>query len=84
MTFKGFTVQFFQRGVMQIGANGVETLNLLEDGLLRDVSSYLSMGSQMDDFSRGIVDSRRVVLDVTLVACCLFLCTRVVESWSTE
>ena len=57
---------------------------LLEDGLLRDVSSYLSMGSQMDDFSRGIVDSRRVVLDVTLVACCLFLCTRVVESWSTE
>ena len=34
MTFKGFTVQFFQRAVMQIGANGVETLNLLEDGLL--------------------------------------------------
>lgn len=57
---------------------------LLEDGWLRDVSAYLSMGSQMDDFSRGIVDSRRVLLDVTLVACCLFLCTRVVESWSTE
>ena len=34
MSFKGFTVQFFQRGVMQLGANGVETLNLLEDGLL--------------------------------------------------
>ena len=34
MTFKGFTVQFFQRAVMQIGPNGVETLNLLEDGLL--------------------------------------------------
>jgi polysaccharide biosynthesis protein PslG len=34
MTFKGFTVQFFQRAVMQLGANGVETLNLLEDGLL--------------------------------------------------
>src|SRR5687767_11953648 len=34
MRFKGFTVQFFQRGVMQIGANGVETLNLLEEGLL--------------------------------------------------
>ena len=29
MTFKGFTVQFFQRAVMQIGPNGVETLNLL-------------------------------------------------------
>src|SRR4051812_34562201 len=34
MTFKGFTIQFFQRGVMQIGPNGVETLNLLEEGLL--------------------------------------------------
>ena len=34
MTFQGFTVQFFQRGVMQLGANGVQTLNLLEDGLL--------------------------------------------------
>ena len=34
MTFKGTTVQFFQRGVMQTGANGVQTLNLLEDGLL--------------------------------------------------
>ena len=34
MTFKGTTVQFFQRGVMQLGPNGVQTLNLLEDGLL--------------------------------------------------
>jgi hypothetical protein len=42
------------------------------------------MGSQMDDFSRGIVDSRRIVLDLSVVFVCLFLCTRVVESWSTE
>jgi hypothetical protein len=34
MQFQGFTVQFFQRGVMQLGANGVQTLNLLDDGLL--------------------------------------------------
>jgi polysaccharide biosynthesis protein PslG len=34
VTFKGTVVQFFQRGVMQIGPNGVQTLNLLEDGLL--------------------------------------------------
>jgi len=33
-TFKGFTVQFFQRGVMQLTPNGVSTLNLLDDGLL--------------------------------------------------
>lgn len=34
VTFKGTTVQFFQRGIMQQGPNGVQTLNLLEDGLL--------------------------------------------------
>jgi hypothetical protein len=34
LTFQAFTVQFFQRGVMQLGANGVQTLNLLDDGLL--------------------------------------------------
>lgn len=34
MAFRGFTIQFFQRAVMQIGPNGVTTLNLLEDGLL--------------------------------------------------
>ena len=34
MVFQGFPVQFFQRGVMQLGANGVQTLNLLDDGLL--------------------------------------------------
>ncbi|MCC6177140.1 MAG: cellulase family glycosylhydrolase [Chloroflexi bacterium] len=34
ITFQGFVVQFFQRSVMQKGKNGVETLNLLDDGLL--------------------------------------------------
>lgn len=57
---------------------------LLEDGPLREASAYLSMGSQMEDFSRGVVDSRRLALDGSLVALCLFLCTRVVESWSWE
>ena len=34
LVFQGFTVQFFQRAVMQLGADGVQTLNLLDDGLL--------------------------------------------------
>ena len=34
LVFQGFTVQFFQRAVMQLGANGVQTMNLLDDGLL--------------------------------------------------
>lgn len=57
---------------------------LLEDGWLRDLSAYLSMGGQMDDFSRGIVDSRHLVLDCSLIAFCLFGCARVVQSWSRD
>jgi polysaccharide biosynthesis protein PslG len=34
MMLQGFTVQFFQRTVMQLGSNGVQTLNLLDGGLL--------------------------------------------------
>ena len=34
VTLQGFTVQFFQRTVMQLGAGGVQTLNLLDEGLL--------------------------------------------------
>ncbi len=34
MMFQGFSVQFFQRAVMQLGADGVQTVNLLDDGLL--------------------------------------------------
>ena len=34
VTLQGFVVQFFQRGIMQAGPNGVQTLNLLDEGLL--------------------------------------------------
>ncbi len=33
-TLQGFTVQFFQRTIMQLGPSGVRTLNLLDQGLL--------------------------------------------------
>ncbi|MDQ3223861.1 MAG: endo-1,4-beta-xylanase [Gemmatimonadota bacterium] len=34
VTLQGFVVQFFQRGIMQAGPNGVQTLNLLDEGLM--------------------------------------------------
>ncbi|HYU18361.1 MAG TPA: beta-galactosidase [Chloroflexota bacterium] len=34
MTLQGFTVQFFQRTAMQLAPSGVQTLNLLDEGLL--------------------------------------------------
>ncbi|MDH5493338.1 MAG: ABC transporter permease subunit [Myxococcales bacterium] len=46
----------------------------------RDFFAYLSVWSHMQDFSKGIVDSRYLVYDVTLAALALFLSVRVLES----
>ena len=49
--------------------------------LIHDVCAYLSVWAQMNDFASGVVDSRRLMLDGTLVVLPLFLSTRVVDSW---
>ncbi len=49
--------------------------------MIHDVCAYLSVWAQMNDFASGVVDSRRLVLDGTLVVLPLFLSTRVVDSW---
>ena len=51
---------------------------------LHDVCAYVSVWGQMNDFASGIVDSRRLVLDATLVILPLFLSVRVVESWQAD
>jgi ABC-2 type transport system permease protein len=51
---------------------------------LHDVCSYISVWAQMNDFASGVVDSRRIFLDATLVILPLFLTVRVVESWRAE
>lgn len=48
---------------------------------LHDVCSYVSVWAQMNDFASGVVDSRRLFFDGTLVALPLFLSVRVVEAW---
>jgi hypothetical protein len=35
----------------------------------------------MEDFSKGIVDTRRLLYDTSLGIFCLFLTIRVVDSW---
>jgi ABC-2 type transport system permease protein len=57
---------------------------IFEPGPLLDICRHISILSQLDDFSRGLVDSRRVVLDVSAVGFVLFLCVRVVDSWRRE
>jgi gliding motility-associated transport system permease protein len=57
---------------------------IFPEGPARDLCAYLSVWGQMNDFSRGIVDSRRLVLDATLIAVPLFVTVRAVEAWRLE
>lgn len=54
---------------------------VFDEGLFHDMAAHVSMASQMEDFSKGIVDSRRVVFDLSLVGFALFATVRVVDSW---
>jgi ABC-2 type transport system permease protein len=54
---------------------------IFDPGLLRDISAHVSMASQMEELSRGIVDLRRVVFDLSVAVTSLFVTTRVVDSW---
>jgi ABC-2 type transport system permease protein len=49
--------------------------------LLQAVCSHVSVWAQMNDFASGIVDTRRLVFDATLIVFPLFVTTRVVDSW---
>jgi ABC-2 type transport system permease protein len=54
---------------------------VFEPGLVRDVCAHLSIGSQMEEMSRGIVDLRRLVFDGSIAITSLFVTARVVDSW---
>jgi ABC-2 type transport system permease protein len=64
---------------------GLFTLGLGEfvfsPGPLRDLAGYVSVWSAMNELSRGLVDSRRIVFAVTSTAAALFATVRTVESW---
>ena len=53
-------------------------------GIVRDVCSHVSVLRQMDDFSKGLVDLRRIVFDLSLTVLPLFLTVRVVDSWRQD
>ncbi len=52
-----------------------------DTGPVHEVCAYVSVWSQMNDFSQGIIDLRRLTLDATLVAVPLFITVRAVDSW---
>jgi ABC-2 type transport system permease protein len=51
-----------------------------DTGLAAQVFAYFNLIDHMDDFARGVLDSRAVTLFVTLTVSFLFLTLRVVES----
>jgi ABC-2 type transport system permease protein len=57
---------------------------IFPEGTARDLCGYLSAWSQMNDFSRGIVDSRRLVYDASTIALPLFVTVRAVQAWRLE
>ncbi|HEV8244771.1 MAG TPA: ABC transporter permease, partial [Polyangiaceae bacterium] len=54
---------------------------IFDAGLLRDISAHVSMASQMEEFSRGLIDLRRIVFDLSLLFASLFVTVRIVDSW---
>lgn len=53
---------------------------LVNDPKVRDAVGYLNLYQHMDDFSKGIVDSRRLVYYVSVSAFFLFLASRAVDA----
>lgn len=51
------------------------------DGPMHEVCSHVSVWTHMGDFSRGIIDLRRLVLDATLIFVPLFITVRAVDAW---
>jgi len=54
---------------------------IFDAGVLHDFCAYVSVWGQMGELSKGIVDLRRIVLDVTLIALPLFITVRAVDAW---
>ena len=54
---------------------------VVREGPLHDVCAYVSVWAQMNDFASGVVDTRRLAFNGTLVALPLFVTTRIVDAW---
>ncbi len=56
-------------------------LNLVETEWVRNLLEYVNFFDYMADFSRGIVDTRQLILLGTIVLVCLFAAARAVQSF---
>ena len=58
--------------------------SILPDGVGRELCRYVSVWSHMNDFSRGVVDSRRLAFDATMIVLPLFITVRAIDAWRHE
>jgi ABC-2 type transport system permease protein len=54
---------------------------VFDTGPAHDICAYVSLWSQMADFSKGLIDSRRIVFDLSLTVVPLFVTVRAVDAW---
>ena len=52
---------------------------MTSSSLLRDALAHMNLWTQMDDFAKGIVDSRHVVYQLSMGALFLFLAAKSLE-----
>jgi ABC-2 type transport system permease protein len=69
------TLVLFGQVILGIGER------VFDPGLLQEVCAHVSVLAQLEDFSRGVIDLRRLVFDASLALACLFFTSRVVDSW---
>ena len=70
---------FFLGGLFLLGIGQYVFMNAT-----RDILAYLSVWSHMQDFSKGIVDSRDLVYDLSISALALFLAVRALAARRDE
>ena len=51
------------------------------DGPAHEFCHHVSVWAQMNDFSKGVIDSRRLVFDLTVIVLPLFVTVRAVDAW---
>jgi len=54
---------------------------IVRDGVVHELGAHVSVWTMLNECSRGLVDSRRIVFHLSLAAVSLFVTVRAVESW---
>jgi ABC-2 type transport system permease protein len=57
---------------------------VFDPGLALEICRHVSILSQLEDFSKGVVDSRRIFFDMSLGLLALLVCIRTVDGWRLE